>query len=77
MDKAAIARAVLQESVRTLQDEIKTFDATLAEATKLRSAENESYLQAKLDYRQSAEAVEKAMSVLKTYYEGGRPEKRA
>jgi len=71
MDKAATTKAELQESIRQLQSEIQAMDAATSDATKLRAAENAEYLQAKSDYSQSAEAVEKAMSVLKSYYESG------
>merc|ERR550514_2132407 len=68
IDEAATTKAALQESVKELQGEIAAMDKEQAAATALRSEEHATFLQASSDYKQSAEAVEKAMTVLSEYY---------
>merc|ERR1719199_2035444 len=59
---------MIEESVKGLQDEVAQMDAEQAEATDLRGKEHATFLQASADYKNSAEAVEKAMAVLSEYY---------
>merc|ERR1719487_1523160 len=53
-----------------IQKELAEIDAAQAEATKIRSAEHAEYLKASKDFKDSADAVVAAVSVLKSYYEG-------
>merc|ERR1719389_226430 len=62
--------ATLTEEVKTLEAEVAEIDKAQAEATEQRTKENTDYLKASSDFRESAEAVAKAIEVLKTYYEG-------
>merc|ERR1719310_434776 len=54
----------------TLESEIASIDKAQAEATAIRTKEKEDYLQASKDFKESAEAVAKAIEVLKNFYEG-------
>merc|ERR1719201_1950631 len=58
------------EAIKTLEAEIASIDKAQAEATELRTSEKEDYLQASKDFKDSAEAVAKAIEVLKNFYEG-------
>merc|ERR1719379_472645 len=70
IDGATSTIAELTESIKTLESEIAEIDAAQAEATKLRTTEHEDYLVASKDFKDSAEAVAKAIEVLKNFYEG-------
>merc|ERR1719482_935209 len=70
LDKAATSKAQLEQSVKTLESEIAEIDAAVAEATKIRNEEHETYVKASADFKQAAEAVTQAIHVLKEYYEG-------
>jgi len=70
IDKAETTIATLTEDIKTLEEEIAQIDKAQAEATSMRSSENADYKKASSDFKQSAEAVAKAIEVLKTYYEG-------
>merc|ERR1719337_3520 len=70
IDKASSTIAVLTEDVKTLESEVAEIDAAQAEATKVRTTENADYVKASTDFRDSAQAVAKAIEVLKNYYEG-------
>jgi chromosome segregation ATPase len=70
IDKASSTIATLTEEVKTLESEIAEIDSAQAEATKVRTTENTDYVKASTDFRDSAQAVAKAIEVLKNYYEG-------
>merc|ERR1719380_596989 len=58
------------EAIKTLEAEIAAIDKAQAEATAIRNTEKEDYLVASKDFKDSAEAVAKAIEVLKNFYEG-------
>jgi len=58
------------EAIKTLEAEVATIDKAQAEATAIRTKEHEEYLVASKDFKDSAEAVAKAIEVLKNFYEG-------
>merc|ERR1719152_205671 len=70
IDGAESTIAELTESIKTLEAEVAEIDKAQAEATKIRTTENADYLQASKDFKDSAEAVAKAIEVLKNFYEG-------
>jgi len=70
IEKAESSIAMLTEGIKTLEAELAEIDRTQAEATTLRGEEKAEYDQASKDFRDSAEAVAKAIEVLKNYYEG-------
>merc|ERR1719421_750918 len=70
IDGATSTIAELTEAIKTLESEIAEIDAAQAVATKIRTGEHEEYLQASKDFKDSAEAVAKAIEVLKAFYEG-------
>merc|ERR1719331_94696 len=58
------------EAIKTLEAEVAAIDKAQAEATAIRTTEKEDYLVASKDFKDSAEAVAKAIEVLKAFYEG-------
>merc|ERR1719453_682128 len=62
--------AELTEAIKTLEAEVAEIDRATAESTEIRHKEHEEYLVASKDFRDSAEAVAKAIEVLKNFYEG-------
>merc|ERR1719182_109203 len=70
IDGASATIAELTEAVKTLEAEIAEIDSAQASATKIRTEENAKNTAAIADFSQSAEAVVKAMGVLKSFYEG-------
>jgi len=70
IDKATSTIAVLTEDIKTLESEVAEIDKATAEATATRTTEHEEYVKASSDFRDSAQAVAKAIEVLKNYYEG-------
>merc|ERR1719160_772636 len=66
--KAEANKAKLQEDIKTLEAEIADIDAGQAEATKVRQEEHADYLKSSKDFKDSAEAVAKAIGVLNDYY---------
>jgi chromosome segregation ATPase len=70
IDTATSTIDVLTEDIKTLEAEVAEIDKATAEATALRTKENTDYVKASTDFRDSAQAVAKAIEVLKTYYEG-------
>jgi len=56
--------------VKTLEAEIAEIDKAQAEATKIRTTENEDNTKAMKEFKESADAVIAAIGVLKSYYEG-------
>merc|ERR1719171_1223918 len=69
IDKASSRKAELTQAVKDLEAQIATLDATTAEATKIRNAEHETYLKASKDFGDAAAATEKAIKVLKEFYD--------
>merc|ERR1719387_2022787 len=70
LDQATSTKASLEEAIKELESEVAEIDASQAAATKMRSEENETYLKSSKDFKDSAEATEKAIVVLKEYYGG-------
>jgi len=70
IDGASSTIAELTEAIKTLEAEVAAIDKAQAEATELRTSENADYLKASKDFKDSAEAVAKAIEVLKNFYEG-------
>merc|ERR1719262_1980338 len=70
IDGATTTIAELTEAIKTLEAEIAEIDKAQSEATEIRTKEHEEYLQASKDFRDSAQAVARAIEVLKNYYEG-------
>merc|ERR1719311_192630 len=70
IDGASSTIGTLTEDIKTLEAEIAEIDSSQAEATKIRTQENADYSQASKDFKDSAEAVAKAIEVLKNFYEG-------
>merc|ERR1719218_449060 len=70
IDGAESTIAENTESIKTLEAEIAEIDKAQAEATMIRTTEHEDYLVASKDFKDSAEAVAKAIEVLKAFYEG-------
>jgi len=69
LDKASARKAELTQAVKDLEAEIASLDASVAEATKIRNAEHETYLKASKDFGDAAAATEKAIKVLKDFYD--------
>merc|ERR1719440_1670880 len=63
--------AELKEQIKTIQAQMAEMDADQAEATSIRSKEHDEYMKASKDYKDSAEAVANAISVLEEYYSSG------
>merc|ERR1719316_1662564 len=70
IDGAATTIAQNTEDIKTLEAEIAEIDKAQAEATSIRTKENADYSKASKDFKESAEAVAKAIEVLKNFYEG-------
>merc|ERR1719337_380060 len=70
IDGATSTIAENTESIKTLEAEVAEIDKAQAEATKIRTTENADYMKASKDFKDSAEAVAKAIEVLKNFYEG-------
>jgi len=69
IDKATARVAELTEAIKTLESEIATIDASVAEATKLRTEEAASNAKAIKDFGDAAAATEKAIGILKDFYD--------
>jgi len=69
MDEAESTIASLDEGVKNLEAEVAEIDKAQSEATKIRTAEHAEYAKASKDFKDSAEAVARAIEVLKNYYE--------
>merc|ERR1719191_2586636 len=69
LDQASARKAELELSIKELEGEIATLDAGTAEATKLRNEEHTTYLKSSKDFADAATATEKAIKVLKEYYD--------
>jgi len=70
IDGASTTIAENTEAIKTLESEVAEIDKAQAEATAIRTKEHEDYLKASKDFKDSAEAVAKAIEVLKNFYEG-------
>jgi len=70
LDKATSTKAELEGAIKELEAEIAEIDKSQAEATAMRASENKAYLKSSKDFKDSAEATERAIVVLKEYYEG-------
>jgi len=70
IDGASTTIAENTEAIKTLESEIAEIDKAQAEATTIRTTEKEDYMKASKDFKDSAEAVAKAIEVLKNFYEG-------
>jgi len=70
IDGATSTIAENTEAIKTLEAEVAAIDKAQAEATAIRTTEHEDYLVASKDFKDSAEAVAKAIEVLKNFYEG-------
>merc|ERR1719450_1206586 len=70
IDDAEAKITELSEAVKTLEAEVAEIDKAQAEATKIRTEENTEYQKASKDFKDSAEAVARAIEVLKNFYEG-------
>merc|ERR1719443_33151 len=70
LDTAASKKADLQETVAEVQGEIADLDKATKEATSLRAEEKADYTKSAADFKDAAEAIEQAITVLKEYYEG-------
>jgi len=69
IDKATARTAELTEAIKTLESEVASLDASVAEATKIRTAEKESNTKAIKDFGDAAAATEKAIKILKDFYD--------
>merc|ERR1719393_1140623 len=69
IDKASARKAELEQAVKDLEAEVAELDKATAEATKVRNAEHETYLKASKDYGDAAAATEKAIKILKDFYD--------
>merc|ERR550537_1991408 len=69
-EKASTTKAELEASVKELEAEIAELDKGEAEATKIRQEEHATYEKESKDFKDSAEAVTEAVTMLKEYYEG-------
>merc|ERR1719207_417036 len=70
IDGASSTIATLTEEIKELEAGIAEIDKSQAEATAQRTTENPDYVAASTDFRDSAQAIAKAIEVLKNYYEG-------
>merc|ERR1719420_1833227 len=70
IDGASTTIAENTEAIKTLEAEVAEIDKAQAEATAIRTKEHEEYLVSSKDFKDSAEAVAKAIEVLKNFYEG-------
>jgi chromosome segregation ATPase len=66
--KAEANKAKLLEDIKLLEEQVAEIDAAQAAATKVRGEEHDDYLKASSDFKDSAEAVAKAVEVLNEYY---------
>merc|ERR1719235_1826994 len=70
IDGASATIAELTEAVKTLEAEVAEIDSSQAAATEIRTKEKADNMAAIADFSQSADAVVRAMGVLKSFYEG-------
>jgi len=70
VDEASSKLAELTESVKTLEAEVAEIDKATAEATAIRTKENEEFQKVSKEYKDSATAVAQAIEVLQNFYSG-------
>jgi len=70
MDGASATIGTQNDGIKTLDAEIAESDRAVAEATQLRATAHNDYVKASTDFRDSANAVARAVEVLKNYYQG-------
>merc|ERR1719486_155488 len=70
IDLAAAKSAELKEDVKTLQAELATLSREQADMNSIRSEEKAAYDKAKADLELGISGVQKALGVLKDYYQG-------
>jgi len=70
IDKAAAKSASLKDSVKTLQADLAALAKSQAEMDKVRREESAAYRQAKSDLELGLSGVQKALGVLRDYYQG-------
>jgi len=71
IEKATAGIAELKAQTKGLTEQMAEMDASQAEATKVRQEENEVYVKASSDYKDSTDAVANAIQVLQAYYSQG------
>merc|ERR1719387_388784 len=64
------SKASLEETVRDLESQIAVLDKGETEGTKIRQEEHATYERESREFKEAAEAVESAMTMLKEYYQG-------
>merc|ERR550537_710448 len=69
IDMATTTKAQLEDKVKELESEVAALTKGDAEATTIRSEEAATYAKSSSDFKLAAEAVTKAIGVLKEYYE--------
>jgi len=70
IDGASSTIAQLEDAIKTLDAEVADIDRAQAEAVAIRTKENSDYAVASKDFKDSAEAVARAIEVLKNFYSG-------
>merc|ERR1719267_428202 len=70
IDKAAATSAQLKEEVKVLQEELAELAKRQAEMDKVRADQHAAFAQAKADLELGISGVQKALEVLRAYYEG-------
>merc|ERR1719428_1976349 len=70
VDEGSSKVETLTNEIKTLEAEVAEIDKAQAEATKIRTAESESFAKVSKDYKDSATAVAKAIEVLQSFYSG-------
>jgi len=70
VDEGVSKIAELKEAIKALESEVASIDKSQAEATTLRTSENEEYSRASKDFKDSANAVAQAIEVLQNFYGG-------
>jgi len=69
LDKASARKSELGQAVKDLEAEMASLDATTAEATKIRNEEHETYVKSSKDFGDAATATERAIKLLKDFYD--------
>jgi len=70
VDEAESKLAELTEAIKTLEAEVAEIDKATAEATAIRTKENEVFSKVSKEYKDSATAVAQAIEVLQNFYSG-------
>jgi hypothetical protein len=70
VDKADSKLGELTQAIKTLTEEVGEIDKATAEATAIRTKENEEFRKVSKDYKDSATAVAQAIEVLQNFYSG-------